>query len=79
MVSLLDAIEPYTEGIIDACRTLRMRAGIMVVIWTNGERDADGAILLSTPAIGYSAQTVQRLARLGLEVQHDQYVELPDP
>ncbi|MER7009707.1 DUF4279 domain-containing protein [Dactylosporangium sp. NPDC000555] len=79
VVSLLDAVEPYTEGIDTACRTLGMRAGIMVVITMHGDRNTDdGGPHVSTAAITYTAQTLRRLVRLGLSLEHDQYVLLPD-
>lgn len=50
-----------------------MRAGIMVVIRMTGYQDLEG-INLSTAAIGYASRTIQRVARLNLELHHDQYV-----
>jgi hypothetical protein len=79
VIRLLEAIEPYAEGIAAACGRLGMMAGVMVVISTRGECGVDGAVVVSTPAIGYTAHTMQRLARLGLAVHHDQYVTLPEP
>lgn len=79
VVPLLDAIEPYTESIDTARRTLGMRAGIMVVITMHGDRNTDdGESHVSTAAITYTSQTLQRLAQLGLSLEHDQYVLLPD-
>ncbi|MFD1325457.1 DUF4279 domain-containing protein [Micromonospora sonneratiae] len=79
VVPLLDAIEPYADGIDTACRTLGMRAGIMVVITMHGDRNTDdGEPHVSTAAITYTSQTLRRLARLGLAIEHDQYVFLPD-
>lgn len=79
VIRMVEAIEPHAEGIAAACSTLGMTAGVMVVISTRGEYGADDAVVVSTPAIGYTAQSVQRLARLGLAVHHDQYVTLPEP
>lgn len=79
ITALLDRVEPYAGGITRACRMLGMRAGVIVVIWMRGERHSDGDVVVSTPAICYRAQTVQRLAALRLAVDHDQYVDLPDP
>lgn len=78
VIRLLEAIDPYAEGIAAACSTLGMTAGVMVVISTAGECGDDG-VVVSTPAIGYTVQTVRRLARLGLAVHHDQYLLLPEP
>ncbi|MGX7671240.1 DUF4279 domain-containing protein [Plantactinospora sp. DSM 117369] len=79
VVSLLEAIEPYAGGIDTACRTLGMRAGIMVVITMHGDRNTnDGGLHVSTAAITYTLQTLRRLAKLGVSVEHDQYVLLPD-
>lgn len=76
---LLDDIEPHAAGIAEACAVLGMRAGIDVVIEMSGFRDPeDGSVELSTAAITYTAETVRRLARLHLTVDHDQYVYLPD-
>ncbi|MFC3384405.1 DUF4279 domain-containing protein [Couchioplanes azureus] len=76
---LLDAIEPYAAGIADACSTLGMRAGVAVVITMSGGRDTvAGGLHVSTASITYIARTLQRLAGLGLSVDHDQYVLLPD-
>ncbi|MBL7496559.1 DUF4279 domain-containing protein [Frankia sp. CNm7] len=79
VTALLDAIEPHATGITNAYRALGMRGGVMVVIWMHGVRNADGDVAVSTPALSYSRQTVQRLAQLQLAVHHDQYIELPDP
>jgi hypothetical protein len=73
---LLDAVEPHAAGLAEACRTLGVRAGIMVVIEMRSRRDEDGDVTVSTPAVGYSAGTIRRLGRLDLEVHHDQYVLL---
>jgi hypothetical protein len=78
VTALLDAIEPHAAGIASACHTLGMRAGVMVVIWMQGGRDADGGVTFSTPALGYGRRTVQRLAEMHLSLDHDQNVELPD-
>jgi hypothetical protein len=79
IVPLLDAIEPYAEGIERACHTLGMRAGIMVVIKMRGDRNTDdGGLHVSTAAISYTPKTLKRLAQMGLSVDHDQYVFLPD-
>ncbi|WP_436535988.1 DUF4279 domain-containing protein [Actinoplanes sp. HUAS TT8] len=79
VTALLDVIEPHRAGIADACGNLGMRAGVMVVIEMSGNRDtADGSIDVSTAAITYAAETVKRLARLDLSVDHDQYAYLPD-
>jgi len=78
LVALLDAIEPYAAGILGACSALRLRAGVTLVIWLHGARDADGDVFVSTPALSYRRQTVQRLARLHLAVDHDLSVDLPD-
>jgi hypothetical protein len=72
VTGLLDAIEPYATGIARACDTLGMTAGVTVVIWMRADSVGD----LSTPSIGYRAETVQRLANLRLALDHDQYVEL---
>jgi hypothetical protein len=77
VIALLDVIEPHGEKIVSASHTWGMRAGVMVVIWMYGELNTDGEMVVSTPALGYTAPTVQRLARLGLAVHHDQYVALP--
>ncbi|MDG4829053.1 DUF4279 domain-containing protein [Solwaraspora sp. WMMD1047] len=79
VLALLGAIEPYAEGIHAACRTLGMRAGVMVVITMYGDRDTDdGGLDVSTASIAYGAQTLRRLTLLGLSVEHDQYVFLLD-
>jgi phosphatidylserine synthase len=60
---------------------LGLDAGVSVVIEMHGRHD-HGEIRLSTAAVIYSAATVQRLARLDLSVDHDQYVVidgLPGP
>jgi hypothetical protein len=76
VTGLLNTIEPYTAGIADACRTLGMQAGIMVVIEMGPRRDDDGGATVSTADVSYSAETVRRLSRLGLALHHDQYVLL---
>ncbi|WP_344615747.1 DUF4279 domain-containing protein [Dactylosporangium salmoneum] len=79
VVPLLDAIEPYTDGIHTACRTMGMRAGIMVVVTMHGDRDTvDGEPHVSTAAITYTSETLRRLVELDLSLAHDQYVLLPD-
>jgi Domain of unknown function (DUF4279) len=79
VAALLDVVEPHRADIADACGSLGLRAGVMVVIEMSGNRDtADGSIDVSTAAITYTAETVKRLARLNLSVDHDQYVYLPD-
>jgi Domain of unknown function (DUF4279) len=79
VVPLLEAIEPYAEGIARACDTLGMRAGIMVVVTMHGDRNTDdGGLHVSTAAIAYTSKTLKRLAQLGLSVEHDQYVFSPD-
>ena len=56
-----------------------MRAGINVVIEMSGDRNtANGGIHVSTAAITYTADTLKRLARLNIMIDHDQYVFLPD-
>lgn len=79
VTQLLDAIEPHAAGIAEACATLGMRAGIDVVIEMSGDRDTeDGGIHVRTAAVTYTAETVQRLARLKVSVDHDQYIYLRD-
>ncbi|MBU2665513.1 DUF4279 domain-containing protein [Actinoplanes bogorensis] len=78
VTALLDEIEPYGEGLARARTQLGMRAGIMVVIWMRAGRYPDGEITTATVVISYRADTLQRLARLGLALVHDQYLELPD-
>jgi len=77
VTALLDAIEPYAAGIAEARSALGLQAGVMVVIWVEGGRDADGAVTFTTPSLGYRQRTVQRLAEMHLSLDHDQYVELP--
>ncbi|GIE82463.1 hypothetical protein Aph02nite_84130 [Actinoplanes philippinensis] len=75
---LLDEIEPHAGGIAEACTALGLRAGINVVIEMSGVRDAeDGEVILSTAAVTYTSETLKRLARLNVSVDHDQYVILP--
>ncbi|MFI5493228.1 DUF4279 domain-containing protein [Actinoplanes sp. NPDC051859] len=69
VMELLDVIEPYASGIARACDELGMRAGVMVVICVKDGR---------SPVLGYQGQTIQRLARLGLSLHHDLYVDLGD-
>ena len=76
VTALLDAVEPHADGIATACRELGLQAGIMVVITLKGYRDADGEIVLTTAATGSSSPIIQRLARLGLSLEHDQYVHI---
>ncbi|SDT70302.1 protein of unknown function [Actinoplanes derwentensis] len=79
VIQLLDAIEPHATGIAEARAALGLRAGINVVIEMSGERDTeDGGIHVSTAAITYTADTLKRLARLDIMIDHDQYVYLPD-
>lgn len=76
---LLDAIEPHAAGIADACRTPGMKAGVTVVIKMSGDRNTvNGDLHVSTAAITYPAQSLQRIFRLGLSIDHDKYVFLPD-
>jgi hypothetical protein len=56
-----------------------MRAGIMVVVEVEPGRDSDGDAHVSTAAIGYGAETIRRLGRLNLALDHDQYVLLDKP
>ncbi|AGZ38507.1 DUF4279 domain-containing protein [Actinoplanes friuliensis] len=74
VTAMLDAVEPHAEGLVNACKTLGMRAAIMVVIEMQGSRQNDGDISISTPAITYSAATLRRAAALDLALNHDQYV-----
>jgi hypothetical protein len=72
-------LPPAAYRIAEACTTLGMRAGVMVVIEMSGDRDTDhGGLQVSTAAITYTAGTVRRPARLGLSVNHDQYLVLYD-
>ncbi|MEU8659266.1 DUF4279 domain-containing protein [Actinoplanes philippinensis] len=74
---LLDEIEPHAGGIVEACTSLGLRAGINVVITMSGVRDAgDGDVTVSTAAVTYTSETLKRLARLNVSVDHDQYVVL---
>lgn len=73
VVGLLDDVEPYAAGIAEACQSLGMRAGVMVVIETTARRDNED-LDVTTAAVGYSAETIGRLARLGLALEHDQYL-----
>ncbi|GAB7043437.1 MULTISPECIES: DUF4279 domain-containing protein [Catenuloplanes] len=77
---LLDAIEPHADGIRAACRTLGLGARAEVVIEMHATRKNtyDDALVVTTPAISYSAETVARLAALDLSIDHDQYVFLGD-
>ncbi len=74
VVALLDAIEPHAPGIAEACRALGLRAGVMVVIWMQGGRDAAGDVIFCTPSLSFAERTIQRLARMHLSLDHDQYV-----
>jgi hypothetical protein len=76
VLSLLNTIEPYADQISYTCQTLGLRAGIMLVIEMTGYRDDEGGVIVSTAVIGYSADTLHRLARINLILQHDQYVEI---
>ncbi|MBB4767062.1 DUF4279 domain-containing protein [Amorphoplanes digitatis] len=71
---LLDAVEPYAEGLAAARDGLGLRAGIMILIEMQGDRDEDGDVSVSTASIAYSAATLHRLAALDLSLEHDQYV-----
>jgi hypothetical protein len=71
---LLDAVEPYAAGITAAREGLGLRAGVMIVIEMQGDRDEDGDVSVSTAAITYSAATIRRVAALDLSLHHDQYV-----
>jgi hypothetical protein len=72
----LDVIEPYADKITNTCRTLQMKAGIMLVIEMEGYHDTDGEVMLSTAATGCTSDTIKRLAHLNLSVEHDQYVNI---
>ncbi|WP_422739700.1 DUF4279 domain-containing protein [Micromonospora sp. WMMD729] len=70
---LLDDVEPYATGIAEACKSLGMRAGVAVVIEMTARRDHQD-LDITTAAVGYSAETIGRLARLSLALEHDQYL-----
>lgn len=48
----------------------------MLVIEMEGYRDTGGEVILSTAVTGCTSDTIQRLARLNLSVEHDQYVNI---
>ncbi len=62
MTALLDRIDPCADGIATACRALDLQAGIRVV---NDDPDRAASAL-----IFYSPTTIQRLARLGVWIEH---------
>ncbi len=64
VVALLDRIDPCADGIAAACRAFDLQAGIRVV---NDGPDGAGSAL-----VFYSATTIQRLARLGVWIEHAQ-------
>ncbi|WP_433378126.1 DUF4279 domain-containing protein [Actinoplanes sp. CA-142083] len=78
VTALLDAIEPHAAGIAVARAELGLRAGVMVVIWLAGGRDRGDEVSFTTPALSFRERTVQRLAAMGLSLDHDLYVEVPE-
>ncbi|WP_410809091.1 DUF4279 domain-containing protein [Micromonospora sp. 067-2] len=71
---LLDLIEPHADGLARAQQVLELRAGINVVIEMHSERDGADDILVTTPALHLTADTIRRLAGLHLWLDCDQYI-----
>lgn len=63
---LLAIIEPYAAGLRHACQVLRLEAGVNVIIELNPLRDADNNLALASPELQFKAETLRRLADLGL-------------
>ncbi|AGL13525.1 DUF4279 domain-containing protein [Actinoplanes sp. N902-109] len=74
VTALLTILEPHAAALATARHLLDLQAGIMVVITTEAGLTPDGDILITTPAITYTAETLHRLAALDLSLHHDQYV-----
>ncbi|WP_326550122.1 DUF4279 domain-containing protein [Micromonospora sp. NBC_01813] len=71
---LLDVLDPHAEGLAYARQVLGLRAGVNVVIEMHSGRDGAGDILVTTPRIHLTAETMRRLADLCLWLDCDQYV-----
>jgi translation initiation factor IF-1 len=71
---LLDEVEPYAEALARAREALRLQVGVQVVIEMHSYRDEHGDIIVTTPALSLSAETLRRLADHHLWLDFDQYV-----
>ncbi|WP_234581006.1 DUF4279 domain-containing protein [Micromonospora sp. MH99] len=74
LIELLGLIEPHAEGLARARQALGLRAGVNVVIEMHSGRDGADDILVATPALHLTAETMRRLADLHLWLDCDQYV-----
>jgi hypothetical protein len=82
--AVAEAVEPRAEAFREYVATKQLSAGINVILKMISERtfvgedDDEDAWGVPTPAVGVKAGTVQLLARLGIGVDFDMYIDLPE-
>lgn len=81
LCSVLDHFDSLTETIRDACVQHHLEVQVGLVVSMYGDIDANEGVMeadVATPALHFSAATLQRLTALGASLDIDQYVIAPD-